>query len=122
MKTSSLVLIPATQFGTANGNYDGTSLTFTSEPVKAAGYYTKDGSLQTASWFLNNIVGILTFEATLDEDPLSDNYFSVTPVIGDANIAVTENNSLNIIGTYTWIRVVVNEFTSGAITKVSLGY
>jgi len=35
---------------------------------------------------------------------------------------ITENKAINIEGNYTWIRVLVQEFTAGKITKMSLGY
>ncbi len=122
MRASSLTLLPATQFGTANGNYDGVQTTFSGVPVKAAGYYSKYKSFQTASWHLNDLVANITLEATLDDDELSTNYFAIAPIIGDNVNPLNEDDSANIEGKYTWVRATVTDFTTGAITKVSIGY
>lgn len=122
MRATALTLIPATQHGTANGNYDGTSESFSGVPVKAAGYYTKYKHLQTASWHLNDLVGYVTIEATLDDDPDTGEYFAIAPVIGDNVNPVIEDEATNIDGKFTWIRATVTEFTAGAITKISIGY
>lgn len=122
MRTSSFTLIPATQHGTQSENYDGIATEFSGVPAKAASYYTKCIGLQTISWYMENLVGYITIEATLDDNADSDNYFSIAPVIGDNVNPQTGNHSLNIAGNYTWIRATVTEFTAGNITKVSMSY
>lgn len=124
MKTSSYTLIPATSAGTAVGNYDGVSTTFSGNAQKAAAYYTKDKSVQTLSWYLTNFEGILTIEATLDELSDTSNYFTIHTV-GDGVNPLTENDFINLTGNYTWIRATITSFdpvTGGVINKVSLGY
>ena len=137
MKTASYTLIPFTAFGQSNtvdGNYDGTSPHFNGDPVKAASYYTKGTGIQTGSWYLVGFEGTITFEGTLESDPLTDSYFEIADPITSleiinpiepptiTNTPLTENSSVNIEGNYTWIRARVTDFTAGAITKVSLGY
>ena len=135
MKTASYVLIPATSFGIANENYDGVSEDFNGVPVKAAAYYLKDKTLQTAAWYLNGFQGKIEIQATLDEDPNTENYFTIsqsnignipeneTPVDPLPTYPpITENGAENIEGNFTWIRASVTRFTAGTITKITLGY
>lgn len=121
MKTSSYTLIPATTFGSAVENYDGVATDFSGIPQKAAAYYSKDKSIQTLSWYLSNFVGVLTIEATLDEESDSTNYFPIHSV-GDGVTPLSENDFANLEGNYTWIRATITDFTAGVIQKVSLGY
>ena len=123
MKTSSFTLIPSTTFNTANGNYDPLvdSGDFSSDPVKAAAYYSKDKSLQTLSWYLVGVTAVITIEATLDAESTSTNWFTIH-TIGDGATPLTENDFINLTGNYTWIRASVTLFTAGTIQKISLGY
>lgn len=122
MKTSSYILIPATVFGNATGNYDGVSLSFSSVPQKAAAYYSKDKGIQTVSWHLTNFIGTITLEATLDSDSATTNYFPIHTVIGNGIAPVTASSYANIQGNYTWIRATVANFTGGSINKITVGY
>jgi len=119
MKTSSYILIPATMFGTANGNYVPPATEFSGDPQKAAAYYSKDKSVQTVSWYLSNFTGVLTIEATLDTSSDTDDYFPIHTVDGTD---LTENLYENLEGNYTWLRVTVTEFTAGFISKIAVGY
>jgi len=127
MKTTSLTLIPITTFGASNGStYDGSSPSFSSTPQKAAAYYTKDKSQQTLSWIFPDLpaiglVGIVTIEATLDEDNTTDNYFPVH-TFGDGINPINDNGFVNLEGNYTWIRVTISQFTAGSVEKVAMGY
>ena len=120
MKTSSLNLLPATTFGSAVGNYDGTATTFSGEPVKAAAYYTKDKGAQTASWSLIGFVGVLTIEATLDADNTTSNYTAVHTI--NAVTPLTENDYANLPGNFTWLRATATDFTAGTISQAAVGY
>ena len=101
MKTSAFTLLPATQFGTESENYDGIATSFSGVPVKAADYYSRCKGLQTVSWFLNDLVGTITIEGTLDDDPETGRYMAIAPVVGDPVVPVTESDMLNIRGNYT---------------------
>jgi hypothetical protein len=121
MKTSSYTILPETTHGVASENYDGVSTDFAGIPSKAAAYYTKDKGLQTIAWFLNNFEGILHLEATLDSDNNNASWFSIGMIDGSIS-PLTENEVENIEGNFTWIRVRVEGFLSGSITKVVLSY
>jgi len=148
MKTASHTLLSATVYGTAStvdGLYDGTSPDFNGIPQKAAAYFTKDLGIQTLSWYIKAFSGTITFEATLDSEYESANWFKIGSTIStiqedqatitsdvDPNIypapipvtlpPITENSYENVAGNYTWIRASVTEFSSGEILKLSLGY
>ena len=137
MKTASYTLIPYTHFGTPStpdGNYDGVAEDFIGTPVKAASYYTKGTGIQTISYYMDEFAGAIIFEGTLDQDPNSDNYFEISPQVGNIPEVeiqpipmptyppVSENKAVNIEGNFTYIRVRIIRFTSGVISKVSLGY
>lgn len=123
MKTSSYNLIPSTTFNTANGNYDPlvNNGDFSGPVIKAAAYYSKDKSVQTVSWYLTNFTGMITIEATLDEDNTTDSYF-VIQIIDATGGPLTDNDFANLEGNYTWLRATVTQFTAGTINKVSVGY
>lgn len=120
MKSSSYTLIPQTVFSTATENYDGVSPDFAGVPVKAAAYYTKNKSIQTVSWYLDNLEAVVYIEATLDSDPETADWFELFNVqdVGP----VTENDVENVEGNFTWIRARVEGFTAGEIIKISLSY
>ena len=121
MKTSSIILIPSTQFNVANENYDPVEdvSAFSGIPQKAAAYYSKDKSVQTVSWHLGTFTGVLTIEATLDGAGDTSNYFPIHTVTGTA---LTEDDFMNLTGKYTWIRATITGFTGGNINKVVVGY
>lgn len=131
MKTSSLQLLPSISHGTASGNYDGSSLDFAGDRVKAASYYFSGKSLQTVAFFVTNFEGDIEIQATLDSDPTSDNqydptsdnqWFEIYKLPSDESTIQTSNTSINLTGNYTWIRVFVSDFTAGTINKVTLSY
>jgi len=122
MKTSSYILIPATTFGNDNGEtYDGIATEFSSNPQKAAAYYSKDKSVQTVSWHLTDIVGVVTIEATLDTDADTANYFPIHTIDASAGPSTIIGFN-NLEGNYTWIRVTVSQYTAGSISKIVVGY
>ena len=121
MKTSSYTIIPETIFGTPSENYDGVSPNFAGIPSKAAAYYTKDKGVQTIAWFLNNFQGTIHIEATLDADADLANWFDLGVIDGSIT-PLTENDSMNIDGNFTWIRARIENFTAGEIIKISLSY
>ena len=121
MKLAPYILLSETAFGINNENYDGIATTFSGNAVRGASHYYQTKDQQTFSWQLNNFVGYLIIEATLETDPATPNYFEVAN-IGDGITAITESTSLNVIGNFTWVRVSVVNFASGTITEVAVTY
>ena len=123
MKTTNQTLLPAIQQGTANGNYDGTSLVFNSDASKGAGYYSRYARFMTASWHLTDFLGSVYIEATLNDDPETGEYFQITDtLLGTTLEPLTEDASTNVEGKYTWVRTSVQDFTAGSITKIAISY
>ena len=127
MKTSSLQLLPNTDFGHASGNYDGSSDNFNGDAVKAAGYNSSVGDNQTVGLFTEDFIGTITVQATLDTTVTDSSWFTVYTLVGDGSSANDStarfwNEAQNIAGRYSWMRVTVTNFTQGTIHKVILSY
>ena len=128
MKTSSLILIPETEYGVPSGNYDGSSeTTFSGDRFKGVGYYKSTSSTQSIRFQSNDFVGLVTIEASLDSDPTEDSdWFEAYVFPGDSTIdgstAVTTDYSITLTGNFAWIRATVSAFTGGTINSVTLTY
>jgi len=127
MKTSSLQLLPFTDFGHATGNYDGSSTGFSGTAIKAAAYASSIGDNQTVGIFSEDFLGTMVIEATLDTTVADSSWFTVYTFSGDGSSANDStarffNTSQNIAGRYTWMRVTISSFTQGTIHKVTLSY
>jgi hypothetical protein len=108
-------------YGTASGNYDGSSQLFYSNAVPAANYYAGYGSIQTIRYELTGFVGIITMQATLNDLPeqaqgvdISERGDGITPDSGVTTSTVT--------GNFSWIRARIEGFDAGNITSVSVSY
>jgi hypothetical protein len=122
MKTTTLQLLPTTSQGTPSGNYDGSSLNWEGTQQLAADYYGGFGGMQTVAYFLSGFQGRITIQATLDSDPDAITGWFDAVVIDSIAEPVTENQSVNIAGNFTWIRARVEEFSAGTITKLTVSY
>lgn len=108
-------------YGTASGNYDGSSQDFYSNAVPAANYYGGQGSLQTVTYRLIDFTGTITIEATLNDQQDSAPWFEVD--VYDASAApVTDYLPVNVIGNFTWLRARVQNFDTGTIEFVTVAY
>ena len=119
MKTSSLVLIPETE-------YSGTA-SLSGDRQKAVGYYRRSASTQTVRFQTNDFAGTITVQASLDSDPTEDSHwFDVYVFPGDStqdgSTAITTDFSTSLTGNFVWIRAVVGSFTGGTINTVTLTY
>lgn len=125
MKTTDLVLLPATVHGIPSGNYDGSSLDWSGDRQPAANYYLSTGSLQTVTYRFNDFVGVVNIQATLDSDPTADSEWFTVLTIGDGTTPIAAgsgNSSQSITGNFTWLRANVTDFSAGEITTFSLSY
>ena len=124
MSLTTLTLFNNVVVGTPNGNYDGSTTFFESEPVKGAGYYQGQGSLQTVFVTVTNFPGAMKFMATLDFDLATANWFEVYDLTDDS----TEFRfPINLTGNYTWLKAVVTGFEDetgqdAAINSVTVTY
>ena len=123
-------LVPRTVHGEPSGNYDGSSLDWYSDPVKAANYYLGQGHVQTINFNLEQFVGIITIQATLQSFPgttAQDDYitnrawFKVAE-IGDGIIPITEYRPVTVLGNFTWVRAHIIDFQNGIIQAITIVY
>jgi hypothetical protein len=109
------------EYGSASGNYDGSSQLFYSNAVPAANYYAGYGSIQTIRYELSEFVGIITVQATLNDLPDQAKWFDISER-GDGNTPDTGVTTSTITGNFSWIRAKVEGFDAGTITTVSVSY
>ena len=84
-------LVANVVYGVPSGNYDGSSQDWLSNAVPAASYYAGQGSIQTITYQLNNFVGLIKIEATLNDAQESAPWFEI------ANIGNISNELLDEI-------------------------
>jgi len=127
MSNTTLILLSDLETGIPNGNYDGSTVDFESDPVKAVGYYQGTGSLETVFVTVNNFPGKITLRATLDSDPAQANWFDVFEY-GDGSSADSAfRYPINLTGNFAWIKAVVTGFEESNsnpayITTVTVTY
>lgn len=122
---------------------DSTSTTLTGEKFKGAGYYGFGNSSHTVEVEITSFIGIIKIQATLAADPSSNDWFDVS-LLGENSYSVdttgliTANSSTvssityttvatnakayNFIGNFTWVRVVIEDWTHGTINRVLLNH
>ena len=113
-------LLPQTVYGTPSGNYDGSSLAFESDPVRAANYYGGQGSIQTATIRTTDFVGNVVLQATLNDQPsIQAAWFNVDTF--DSPSASSGIDGRTVVGNFTFIRARVDGFEAGSIS-ITLTY
>ena len=118
---ATVTMLDNVEYGSASGNYDGSSQLFYSNAVPAANYYAGYGSIQTIRYELNGFVGIITVQATLNDLPDQAHWFDIS-VRGDGTTVDTGVTTSTITGNFSWIRAQVEGFDAGSITAVSVSY
>jgi hypothetical protein len=108
-------------YGTANGNYDGSSQLFFSNAVPAANYYAGNGSIQTILYNLVGFVGVITVQATLNDLPNQAHWIDISER-GDGSTADFGTTTSTVTGNFSWIRVRVEAFDAGIIQTVNVSY
>ena len=127
MTITTLTLLSDLVTGTPSGNYDGSTVDFESDPVKAVGYYQGQGSLETVFITVDNFPGKIILQATLDFDPANANWFTVFEY-GDGSTPATDfRYPVNLTGNFSWLKAVVTSFEEydgnpAYITNVSVSY
>jgi hypothetical protein len=108
-------------YGTASGNYDGSSQLFFSNAVPAANYYAGNGSIQTLLYNLSTFVGVITVQATLNDLPEQAHWFDISQR-GDGSTTDSGVTTATVTGNFSWIRARVEGFDAGTITAVTVSY
>ena len=125
MAITTVTLLPSTTYGTPSGNYDGSSEDFIGEPQKAAYYYRGRGSIQTIRWVYLGVQGLVTIQATLDNDPAESRWFDIAATgdnSTDDSTTITATYVQAVVGNFTWLRAVVTNFKDGTIEVVQATY
>ena len=118
--TTTVNILGPTVYGTASGNYDGSSQDWASDAAQAANYYRGRGSMQTITVDVTGFEGVITLEATLDANPHSATWFDTYTVT--AASPLTDRRVVTVTGNFTWMRVHVREFDAGTINFVTITY
>ena len=125
MAITTVTLLPSTTYGTPSGNYDGSSEDFIGDPQKAANYYRGRGSIQTIRWVYLGVQGLVTIQATLDNDPAESRWFDIAATgdnSTDDSTTITATYVQAVVGNFTWLGAVVTNFKDGTIEVVQATY
>jgi hypothetical protein len=114
-------LVDNVTYGSASGNYDGSSLDWFSNAVPAANYYGGQGALQTVTYQLQDFVGIITIRATLNDLQDSAFWFDIA-TYGDGIAPDTGTIPATVMGNFTWIRAEITDFSAGTIQAITVAY
>jgi hypothetical protein len=128
---------------TSHSNLDQIPISVTGDKAKGAGYYGFGHSFHTVEIELNTFVGTIKIQGTLATDPQSNDWFDVN-LLGDNNFSidttglVSNNPSIikqiiystattsarmyNFTGNFTWVRIVIENWTAGSINRVLLNH
>lgn len=100
-------------------SYDGSTATVTGEKFKGDGYYGRADGLHTVAYHLSGFLGTVKIQGSLATDPTNSDWFDISgTTVGDGSTILTENTFKNFTGNFMWIRVVVNQFAAGTVSKV----
>lgn len=108
-------------YGTASGNYDGSSQEFDSDAVTGANYYGGQGALQTITYRLQYAVVRIIMQATLDDQIAQAHWFDID-TIGNAVDPLTGTYPVSVVGNFVWLRAKVQSFDAGTIQAVTVAY
>jgi hypothetical protein len=127
MSITTLTLLSDLVTGTPSGNYDGSTVDFESDAVKAVGYYQGQGSLETVFITVDNFAGKITLRATLDYDPATANWFDVFEYGDGSTVENSFRHPVNLTGNFSWLKAVVTGFEEynsnpARINNVSVSY
>lgn len=114
-------ILSTTVYGEPSGNYDGSSLEWFSDSVKAADYYRGRGGLQTINFNLTDFQGRITLQATLSPESPTANWFTTYEIDG-TTVPVTDIVSTSITGNFVWMRTKIVDFEAGTINSVTITY
>lgn len=121
MTINTLTILDTTVYGQASGNYDGSSLDWSSDAVRGVNYYGGQGSIQTITTDLTSFIGVVTIQASLNDNPDSAVWFDVLE-LGDGSTAYSDHGVNSIIGNFVWVRAHITGFDGGTIGGITISY
>ena len=117
-----------------------TALIFSSDPIKGDGYFGASDGLHTVQISINNFVGKLEVQGTLEAEPEEIDWFPVrlgtgeysmdtTGAIKETNVSYVQYNtrtstvnSYNFTGNFVWVRARVSEWTEGTVNSIRINH
>lgn len=114
-QTTTEILFPQTAFTGSNNLIRG-------DKKAAAAYYLGNADLQTVTWSLTSVTGLITIQASLITSPVESNdndWFTVYQFNCDN---LTQNGYANINGNFVWLRAKIAGFTQGVIQNIKVSY
>ena len=114
-QTTTEILFPQTSYNGSNSLIRGTK-------QAAAAYYLGNADLQTVTWNLTSVTGLITIQASLVTSPVesTDNDWFTVYQLSCNN--TTQNGYTNINGNFVWLRAKIAGFTQGVIQNVKVSY
>ena len=122
------------------GDNSNIARTITGEKYKGDGYYGRSDGLHTVQITINEFIGKIELQGTLESDPTEQDWFTVelgtgaqsvdtTGLLREQNITsvdyidnTTNTKTYNFIGNYVWIRAKVSNWTDGTINSIQLNH
>jgi hypothetical protein len=101
--------------------YEGDNPNHIGTKQPAASYYVSGNNLQTITWNLTNVTGLITIQASLADDPSSNDtdWFTIMTLPCSS---LTQNSFANLYGNYVWVRAKMVGMTSGLIHSIKISY
>jgi len=120
MNLTTETILGTTVYGTASGNYDGSSLDFVSDGVRAVNYYAGQGPIQTVTVQITEFQGTIKLQTSLNDNLGSAQWFDVD--VYECEFAHTEYRSISLTGNYVWMRAEIVNFSAGTINGIAISY
>lgn len=101
-------------------------LSVVGDKIRADGWYGHTDGLHTVAIYLFNFTGRIWFEASISDDPLEEDWFAIptemnsfprNPLAPTGTTGDTGTFGMNIIGSYTWLRVRMDRDASDPTTE-----
>jgi hypothetical protein len=122
MTTTTQTILSNVVYGSASGNYDGSSQLFYSDAVPAANYYGGNGSIQTLFYNFTGFMGTVTIEASLNDLADQAQWFDISERGNGDSTPDSGLTASTVTGNFTWLRARVEGFDGGTINYVTVSY
>ena len=118
---TSYSLLDRTVHGVPSGNYDGSSMDFDGNTVKAANYYQGLGDLQTVIIRVQEFKGIIRLRGSLETSWQAAMWFE-TEEFRALEHPETGVFTFSIRGNFVWMKAEIIGFSEGTIESITISY
>lgn len=118
---TSYTILNRTVHGVPSGNYDGSSMDFDSDAVKAANYYQGLGDLQTVIVRVQEFKGIIRLRGSLETSWQAAMWFETEEFRALEN-PETGVFTFSIRGNFVWMKAEIIDFSEGTIDSITISY